>query len=171
MLTVAEIKGLCDQKQLFEVKLLDWRAPIKRPVYVSPDLNDFLAQTSTSRETNKDRRRLQALLERFISGDYIVIAFKQSIMGTDMKRLMPKSAEVWEFKVKKARLRVFGRFALVDTMFALTGPVDRAGCNYKAEISRCQYEWQNILDGHSPVYGSSTSDYISGTNVLSLGNP
>src|SRR5258708_27788267 len=116
MLTADEIKGLCDQERLFEVKLLDWRAPIKRPVYVSPDLNGFLTQTSTCHETNKDRRRLQALLERFISGDYIVITFKQSIMGTDMKRLTPKSAEVWEFKVKKAQLRVFGRFALVDTM-------------------------------------------------------
>jgi hypothetical protein len=171
MLTTGEIKGLCDQKRLFEVNLLDWRAPIKRPVYVSPDLNGFLTQTSTSQETNKNRRRLQALLERFISGDYIVITFKQSIMGTDMKRLTPKSAEVWEFKIKKAKLRVFGRFALVDTMIALTGPVDRAGCNYSAEILRCQNEWQNILDGHSPIYGSKTSDCISGTNVLSLGNP
>jgi hypothetical protein len=170
MLTMSEIRSLCDQKQLFEVKLLDWRASVKRPVYVSADLNRFLTQTSASQKTNNDRRYLQALLDRFISGDYIVITFDRKIMNTDLKRLSPKSAEVWEFKVQKARSRVFGRFALVDTMIALTGPVDRTGCNYAAEIPRCQAEWQNIFDGRSPVYGSKTSDYISGTNVLSLGS-
>ena len=100
-----------------------------------------------------------------------MIAFARQIKGTDMKRLTPKSAEVWEFKIRKGQLRVFGRFAHVDTIIALTGPVGRVGLNYPVEITRCQQEWQNVLDGHSPVYGRKVSDYISGTDVVSLGNP
>jgi hypothetical protein len=172
MLIANEIRRLCDQRRLFELRPLDWHAPIKRPVYVSPDLNRFLTQASASNQANQDRRKLQALFDRFISGATIVIAFEQQINGTDMKRLTPRKAEVWEFKITKApQLRVFARFALVDTVIALTGPVDRAGCNYPMEITRCQREWEKILSGYSPIYGSKVSDYISGTNVLPRGNP
>src|SRR5277367_6493 len=113
MLIADEIRRLCDQRQLFELKPLDWRAPIKRSIYVSPDLNCFLTQASASNQANQDRRRLQALFDRFISGETIVIAFQQHINGTDMKRLTPREAEVWEFKITKGpQLRIFARFAL-----------------------------------------------------------
>jgi len=71
----------------------------------------------------------------------------------------------------KPQLRVFGRFAQADIFVALTGPADRAHCDYATEIVRCQQAWQNCFDGYSPIYGSKVSDYISGANVFPLGNP
>ena len=172
MLIEQQIKRLCDNGVLVQIKPLDWRIQIKRPMYAARDLNRFLTQNAHTAQANGDRRRLQALFDRFISGQTISVAFERHIKATDMKRLTPKSAEVWEFKIRKgSQLRVFGRFALVNTIIALTGPVFRAGCNYSVEKTRCQQEWQKIFNGYSPVYGSKLSDYISGTNVVPFGNP
>jgi len=83
---------------------------------------------------------LQALFDSYISGDFLSVALEPSTMGTDIKRLHPGSAEVWEFKVTKTRddqFRVFGRFTEVNVFVVLTGPVGRAGLNYPNEIIRC----------------------------------
>jgi hypothetical protein len=152
---------------LFEVEPLDWRTEKKRNLYVSPDIHRFLTYKSDSARTNRDRRKLQALFDQFISGNFISIGLEPPETGTNIKRLSPASAEAWEFKVgqKQFQLRVFGRFAALNTFVTLTGPVDRAGLNYLHEILRCQEEWQNLLDGQPPVYGRHESDYISPNGV------
>jgi hypothetical protein len=169
MLIQEEIENLCRRGRLVALSSLDWRAPIKRRVYVSPDLHRFLNQQSASPETNRDRRRLQRLFDRFISGQVISVALKRYPKGSDLKRLSPKHEEVWEFKVRSAtpQLRIFGRFAEVNEFVALTGPVDRSNCDYPSEIDRCQQEWNSLFPGYSPVRGSKASDYIS-TNVVPL---
>ena len=171
MLIGDTIKHLCDQGRLFEVRPLDWRAPIERKVYVSPDLHRFLTQPSSDKGANLDRRKLQRLFDRFISGRGISVALERRTKSSDLKRLSRGEDEVWEFKVRAAKpqLRVFGRFASVDIFIALTGPVDRRNCDYPGEIIRCQREWHTLLPEYSPVHGSQANDYIS-TNVVSLGN-
>ena len=110
---------------------------------------------------------LQDLFDQFISGNFISVGLEPPVMYTDIKRLSPASAEVWEFKAgkKQRHLRVFGRFAALNTFVTLTGPVDRVGLDYPHEILRCQEEWRNLLDGQPPVYGRSESDYISPNGV------
>ena len=71
---------------------------------------------------------------------------KRTLKGSNIKRLSPSSAEVWEFKVKtRQQIRVFGRFAAKDLFVAITGPVDRANCDFAAEKIRCQQEWSDLL--------------------------
>jgi hypothetical protein len=162
MLIEDEIKRLCDQGRLFAVEPLEWRENQEREVYVSPDINEFLTKTSSDPAVNADRRKLQRLFDRFISGQEITVAFRQSIKRSNMKRLYPPSAEVWEFKVRtRPQLRVFGRFAGKDLFLAITGPVDRPNCDHNVEIVRCQEEWAALLPKHSPIYGSTINDYIS----------
>ena len=120
MLTEGEIKALCDQAKLFKVTPNDWRAPIMRSVYLSPDIHRFL------NEPSNNSIGLQRLFDRFISGQVISVAFEPRFMGTQIKRLSPRRREVWEFKIRDRRrpqLRVFGRFADAKIFFALTGPV------------------------------------------------
>lgn len=168
MLIDADINRLCALGRLFRVESVEWRDSQERSVYVSRGLNQFLLEQSIDPTTNAGRRRLQRLFDRFISGQMISVAFRQSLKGSDMKRLSPKTEEVWEFKVRgraKLQLRVFGKFAQKDVFVALTGPVDRQDCDYKAEIVRCQQEWNRLLPGQSPVYGSTIDDYISAKRI------
>ena len=169
MLIQDEIRQLCDHGRLLEVGPLDWRTEKKRNLYVSRDIHRFLTHKSDDARTNKDRRMLQALFDQFISGNFISVGLEPPVMYTDLKRLSPASAEVWEFKAgkKQFHLRVFGRFAALNTFVTLTGPVDRVGLDYPHEILRCQKEWLNLLDGQPPVYGRYESDYIS-PNGISL---
>ncbi len=163
MLIKDEIKRLCDTGRLVEIEPLDWRAERVRLIYASIDVDRFLNHESDDGGTNRDRRRLQALFDRFISGDFIAIGLEPPVMGTDIKRLSPATAEVWEFKVGKthSQLRVFGRFAARNTFVALTGPVDRENLNYQTEIARCQQEWRNLFGRQPPLFGVRESDYIS----------
>jgi hypothetical protein len=162
MLIENEIKRLHDHGRLFIVETLDWRDSQERVVYVSRDLHLFLTRQSANPATNADRRRLQRRFDRFISGQAITVAFNRNIKGSDIKRLSPKGAEVWEFKVQtKLQLRVFGRVRSDRRVIALTGPVDRPNCDYNAEIIRCQQEWHNLLPEHSPIHGSTINDYVS----------
>jgi len=162
MLITDAIGRLCDQGRLARVEPLDWRASQERVVYVSRDIYQFLQQNSSDAATNIDRRKLHRLFDRFISGQEISAAFKKNIKGSNIKRLSPSSAEVWEFKVKtRQQIRVFGRFAAKDLFVAITGPVDRANCDFEAEKIRCQQEWSDLLPGHSPIHGSTIDDYIS----------
>jgi len=166
MLIGEEIDRLRNRERLFLVESLDWRANRERVIYASRDLHQFLEHPSASPGRNAERRKLQRLFDRFISGQEIAVAFERRIKGSDLKRLTPRRAEVWEFKVRtRPQLRVFGRFAQTDVFLALTGPVDRAHCNYNEEITRCQQEWNTLLPAHSPVYGSTLNDYISAKGI------
>jgi len=161
-----EIKRLCDQGRLFRVEPLAWRETQERAIYVSRDIYRFLTQPSADPAANGDRRKLHRLFDRFISGQEISAAFKRNIKGSNIKRLSPPNAEVWEFKVKaRPQLRVFGRFAAKDLFLAITGPVDRANCDFQAEKIRCQYEWSKLLPEHSPIHGSTIDDYISAKGI------
>jgi hypothetical protein len=163
MLTADEIKRVSESGRLVLVRPLDWRAPKKRTLYASPDLHGFLTYESADPGTNRDRRKLQALFDRFISGDFVPISLEPTVMSTDIKRLSPASAEVWEFKVRLKRdlqLRVFGRFASLNTFIVLIGPADRTGVNYSNEIVRCQEDWRTMFDDRPPLYGRNEDDYI-----------
>jgi len=172
MLIADQIKQLCDDERLFEVEPLDWRAPKARRIYVSPDVHRFLTTGSADRVVNEERRSLQALFDQFISGDPIAVALEPTSMGTDIKRLSPPDAEVWEFKIKRRRLhfRVFGRFAQLNVFVGLTGPVDRSGLDYPSEIVRCQQEWQRLFEPLLPLFGERENDYIY-PNGISLRDP
>jgi hypothetical protein len=170
MLTEEEVNSLCDRGRLVLVDPLDWRSARARAIYASPGVYGFLTHKSADPGTNKDRLKLQALFDRFISGAFISVSLEPPVMRTDIKRLSRPSDEVWEFKVELKRhlqLRIFGRFALLNTFVALTGPADRTGVNYSTEIVRCQEEWRNLFDDKPPLYGSNEDDYIR-PNAVSL---
>jgi hypothetical protein len=169
MLIEDVLARLCGEQRLMEVEHFDWRSERKRRVYATQDINRFLTLEARDSGTNRDRRRLQALFDRFISGEFISIGLEPPIMATDIKRLSPASAEVWEFKVgrRRSQLRVFGRFAALNTFVALTGPVDRTQLHYEREILRCREEWRRLFDDEPPLHGKNEYGYVS-PNGLSL---
>jgi len=176
MLIADRIKTLCDRQQLVEIEPLDWRAARKRRVYVSPDIARFLTRKSADRGTNQDRRALQALFDRFISGNFVSVALEPPEMGTDIKRLSPGNAEVWEFKVvrkagkRRLQFRVLGRFAELNVFVVLTGPADRLLIDYSSEILQCQERWLHLFGDQPPRYGRYEYDYIW-PNGVSLRDP
>ncbi len=175
MLPESEIKRLCDHGLLFKTGPFDWRVQKSaRTIYTPQNLYQFLTESSASEQTNNERRSLQALFDRFISGESLTVALHRDVEGTHIKRLDPASNEVWEFKVKPPRQeqsRVFGRFAALDTIILLTGPETRSSINYRREILRCQREWERFCNGFARHEGRSLSDYLSGANVILVGNP
>lgn len=170
MLIEDAIERACTEGQLFQVKSMDWRAPTERLLYATPEVYRFLEEESTSPQINDNRRRLRALFEKFISGATLTITFRQSVQGTEMKRLQPDKCEVWEFKIQKrrTRLRVFARFASPESVVALTGPVDKAGIDYNAETIRCQIKWQQTFGDHVPLHGDKYNVYFARTKVLCI---
>lgn len=170
MLIAEAIKDLCDQKRLVRMEPLDISGEEKRTIYVSRELHNFLDTHSRDPAVNNERVILQRLFDRFVLGQEISVSFERRTKSTDIKRLSPKNKEVWEFKLRgprsKHQARVFGRFAETDMFLALTGPIDRANCDYSSEISRCQAEWRALLPHHEPVYGSKINDYISAKAIL-----
>jgi hypothetical protein len=164
------MKPLLERGILALVEPMDFRANRERAIYASADLHRFLIQDSADSETNNNRRRVQRLFDRFTSGASISVVLERRLKGSDIKRLSPPQREVWEFKVKgrgQIQLRTFGRFYLRDAFVALTGPVDRPDCDYDAEMTRCEQEWNTILPGRAPIHGSTVDAYIS-TKRLSL---
>jgi hypothetical protein len=173
MLIADAIQGLCDEGKLFPVESLRWRGSQIRKIHVSADLHHFLETEFSDAGTNRDRRKLQALFDAFIAGDFVSATLDETIMGTDLKRLRPPAAELWEVKLGKkkfAQFRVFGRFADYNHFIALTGPVDRTNADIEAEKVRCQEAWWALFGHLSPHRGVTLDDYYSSAPI-SLTDP
>jgi hypothetical protein len=173
MLIANAIQRLCDEGKLFPVESLRWRARQIRNIHVSTDLHRFLVTQSSDGGTNRDRKKLQALLDAFSAGDFISATFEEHIMGTALKRLQPPAAEVWEVKIgnqKFVQFRVFGRFADYNHFIALIGPDDRTNIDTEAEKVRCQDAWWNLFGHLSPHQGVTLDDYYSSAPI-SLTDP
>jgi hypothetical protein len=173
MLIADAIQRLCNKGSLFPVESLRWREPQIRTVHVSADLHRFLETKSGDASTNRDRRKLQALFDAFIAGDFVSATFEKDTMGTDLKRLQPPPAEIWEAKIgvkKFVQFRVFGRFADYNHFVALTGPVDRTNIDTENEKIRCQDTWRNLFGDLSPHQGVTLDDYYSSAPIP-LTNP
>jgi len=167
MLIADAIQKLCQEEKLFPVESLRWRASQVRKIHVSADLHRFLETESSDAATNRDRRKLQALFDAFIAGDYVSATLEEATMRTDLKRLQPPRA-VWEVKIGKKKfvqLRVFGRFADYNHFIALTGPVDRTNIDTEAEKVRCQATWWNLFGYWSPRQGVTLDDYYSSAPI------
>jgi hypothetical protein len=173
MLIAAAIQRLCEEAKLYPVETLRWRASQVRKIHVSADLHHFLESMSKDAGTNRDRKRLQALFDAFIAGDYVSATFEEARMRTDLKRLQPPQAEVWEAKIgnkKFVQFRVFGRFASYNHFIALTGPVDRTNIDTESEKIRCLDTWRNLFGDLSPHHGVTLDDYYSSAPIP-LTNP
>jgi hypothetical protein len=168
MLIAGAIQRLCDEGKLFPVESLRWRGPQIRKMHVSADLHRFLEKVSSDAGTNQDRRKLQALFDAFIAGDLVSATLEETTMGTDLKRLQPPQAEVWEVKIgskKFVQFRVYGRFADYNHFIALTGPVDRTNVNAEAEKVRFQDTWRKLFGYFSPHQGVILDDYYSSAPI------
>lgn len=163
---------------MFLIESLDWKAERKRWFYACPSLYNFLTRPATTSHGDEQRRKLQALLDRFASGDGVSIKFfdEEATRGSDIARLTPARDNVWEFRAATAspQLRTFGRFAKTDVFVAFIGPIERGEYrrwkDYEGDIRAVQQEWLNLFLDYPADLGSEISDYIS-TNVLPLRSP
>jgi hypothetical protein len=157
--------------------------PVERKVFISTEIKDALEGPWPNKTAERRLRELQGDLEAFVKGDIIgmcLTAFqhKTAYMG----RLdMPKD-EVWDIRSRRnsPALRVFGRFASVDTFIALRIRPRSVRVNWLnseplggAESREWQFaiietlqEWNRLLPNFNPPHGDDLSVYVSNKRFL-----
>lgn len=138
-----------------------FRAPIRRALFVSAELDERLRGPWQSSAEEERWVRLEADLAMFVEGALIVVP-------DYMKRLHPSQDEVWEILSRKPRpsIRVFGRFAEADVFVALTwaerralgGLGDRA---WRDAILACKTAWKKLFLTYEPLRGETLDAYIT----------
>ena len=98
-----------------------------------------------------------------------------------MGRLDSPEDEVWDIRSRDPNpgLRVFGRFAEIDTFVALNWDprsvewhsrhplVDRDSLYWHFAIIECQNKWKALFPNDNPIHGKDIHDYVS-SNVFSV---
>ena len=158
-----EIRDRRREGRLFLVEPLAPGASVERPLYVTLELWKGLIGPWGTPEEMRIWARLQADLDRFITGGVIDPEY--------LYCLAPDSDGVWEIRsvMPRPSIRIFGCFAVPD-VFIATHAVDRArlgGWGSKAwrnEITRCKTIWRMIFPSYPPLR-SSINECIT-SNVL-----
>ena len=176
MSLLEEIERCLKQGDLYLVGPFLIAAPIRRKLYVSKDMYNFLTYPSQDEMQKAKLRRLQAALDRYISGGEIAVALRyRKKPSTNIARLYPPWREVWAIRVRTSdrrlgpQLRAFGRFAGTDILvvFTCADRDDIRSEDWEAEIQHCEREWERLFYPEPPpkIGSMKIDDYIS-TNFI-----
>jgi hypothetical protein len=154
------------QGDLFRFTPLDYASPIKRLLYLSKELNEFVNDVNNVRAG-----KLLAQLESFVAGERILVSViprgaKKKARDARMGLLGPVENGIWDFRSRdKPGLRLFGGFTKKDCLVLLNMDV-RARMNeteWKEDIRICDQKWANLFTtANLPMYiGENPSDYLS----------
>jgi hypothetical protein len=168
-----ELKQLVDQEVLWCVEPFPGD-PATRAVLLSSSLNSIFHRAA------KESRiaRLQADLQNIVAGGEVTLSFTPfKHLSATFGVLEPAGEGTWEIRSRHPSpgLRVFGRFAEVDTFVAIdwaprSKPLEgfdkkpllgRKSLEYQfAQIEVDQF-WNKHLAKQSPIYGERCSDYFT----------
>lgn len=139
-----------------------------RQMFVSNDIQELLNGPWHSEEWESRCGALRADLDRFVLGGMIPVAAHPLTKGKTayIRQLSKRYDEVWEIRSRDPRpaLRVFGRFAQVDTFIALTAwyREDLGGRESRAwrdAIVECKTRWTNLFPAYQPVSAEEGNKY------------
>jgi hypothetical protein len=156
-----------DPPLLVQVRPFNDRLPIKRWLYATPDEAKFIHGPWTSLEDEVLGRRIQSVVEKYMSGNLIVVADDGY-----MKPLCPPEDEVWEIRcLEQPMVRLFGAFTEKD-FFVVVGWEFRdylalKGSREWAEAIRaCKADWRRLFHTYPRHSGSDIRDYLSNAVVF-----
>jgi hypothetical protein len=164
MSNLDDIKEHVRQNRLFEIVRRDLRATndreYRRWIYVSLAISQEIA----NRFAERAFRLLSAQFQNFIIGRTVPVALEPDHKKAEWARLKPGNHEVWETRVRNVspELRVFGRFADIDTFVALNlyeGWEVKGRPKWDEAKARCQSDWSALFPD-PPVQGRVIRDYI-----------
>ena len=94
--------------------------PVLRDFYVTADVRDLLLGPWRNATWEDRGQRLRADIDLFVGGEVVIASFRESEKSCFLKRLLPPTDAVWEFRSRKPKpgIRIFGRFAAVDCFIA-----------------------------------------------------
>jgi hypothetical protein len=92
--------------------------------------------------------------------------------ATYLSRLDPVADEVWEIRSvdPSPSLRIFGRFAEVDTLILLNWefrkPLGGPGSGgFDIEREKCKVEWKKLFQTYPPISSGVVNEYVSANAV------
>jgi len=158
-----EIIARIDEGRLFPLDPTLPGTPVRRPVFVSPDLHQKLLGPWTDDDLDESRWiELRADIDTFISGGRVSVG-----PHGYLSHLKPYE-EVWEIRSINPRpsVRVFCRFADTDTLIAHTVRARKPLAGEKSiewgqAIRDCKATWRALFPAYNPHFGDSISAYIS----------
>jgi hypothetical protein len=134
----------------------------RRGIYVTPEIKAFLDSNDPLAGNT------QADLNEFILRGIFNVALEQDHQDCLLARLDLPEDEVWEIRIYDygtPQLRLFGRFARLDTFVALVGPHPRRRLwwkRYEAIKKLCKRLWTVFFGTGQPVTeGDRIDAYIS----------
>jgi hypothetical protein len=146
----------------------------RRGLYLSEAVQTSLHGPWPSGEHEEQWGTIRQRLDWFVSYGYIGVA-QETYRSKDafLGHLVDGAEEVWELRCRdnKPGVRVFGRFAYLDTFVALTWDY-RINLKNKDSFEwiwakeACKEAWYAIFPNHSPLSGDSVHDYLSGEFFL-----
>jgi hypothetical protein len=157
--------------------------PRPRDLFLSVELMTLLDGQHRFAEMKRRMAYLRANLLGFVQGNWInacLIPYKAQ--RAHMARLDRPLDEVWDYRSgqDKPALRVFGRFAAVDTFVAFTcyprskplrgldRPVlgGRDSEVWTHAINECKREWHKVFPTYDAIHKDDIHEYISARVVL-----
>lgn len=143
--------------------------PIERNMFVSSEVHKLLVGPWESEEEEKRCNQLKGDLDHFITGGRIGVCLGiRKHQNAYMARLDRDGAgdDVWEIRSAdpKPGIRIFGRFAEIDTFIGLTWWQRKLISNPRQWALRkreCKAAWNRLLLAYQPHSGENASDYIS----------
>ncbi len=168
MISFDEIEVHVEAERLFKIEPEgDFRSkeipPSKRRrIYVRPEVKAFLDSDDPLAGNT------QADLNEYILRGTFNVTLQLDHQDCLMARLDRPSDEVWEIRIydyDTPQLRLFGRFARLDTFIALVGPYSRRKLwwkSYEAIKRACKTVWKSLFGSRSPISkGDDIDAYLS----------
>jgi hypothetical protein len=141
--------------------------PIRRTLFVSNEVNDFLRGPWDDDASERRAGRLQSDLEHFVSGGVVAVCLQpRQAKAASMGRLHPLNSGIWDIRSRDPApgLRLLGGFTEPDVFVALVWDFRsnlKTDADWKALQQRCRSEWRSLFAEETPVFGEEVDDYIS----------
>jgi len=176
-----EIKARIGEERLFLVEPAVLGDPVKRYLIISQEIKSLLEGPWVDEKHEQRIGRLIADLDSFVTGGRLSVCLTPFEAGkADLGRLDRPHDEVWDLRNRdEPGLRIFGRFADVDTFVALTWsprsvpilwalrvPLENNLRNWRNQIVQCKTEWTNLFATYQPQTGDTVHAYLSSNVVL-----
>jgi hypothetical protein len=139
-----------------------------RTVFVSEEVREIVEPPFPWHWVGLRHQSARALLDGFTLGEYITVAedpFDKPGYAI-LARVAPVTDEVWDFRCfdPKPGIRIFGRFAELDTFVALTYDYRENIEDLSEQGRECCAAWDKVFEGLPPHKGSTLDAYLSGEN-------
>jgi len=165
------------EKRLFQVMPMLPGSPVERLLLASEEVYGLVAGPWDAKLEPERLGRLWQDFDRFVLGRLITVALDNPYRkpkATYLSRLDPTADEVWEIRScdPAPAIRVFGRFAEVDTLIVLNweyrkplgGPSDGW---FAIEREKCKAEWKKLFPAYPPISPGVVHEYVS-ANAISV---